>query len=174
MVKKIILLFLLTTSIFKINNYSNNNCKQQYIKKDNKIIEYKDKEIIGKIIIKKINIEKNLYSINSKKNNIEENITILKESIFPDKDNSILFIAAHSGTGDIAYFEELDQLEIDDEITIEYNSKIYNYKVKDIWLEKKNGYINVNKDNKKQLILTTCNPKDDKYQLVINCTEKES
>lgn len=111
---------------------------------------------IGSIIINKLNINKPLYKINSNKNNIEENITILKESIPPKEDNSILIIAAHSGTGPIAFFNELNKLEINDEIIIKYDNKEYKYFVKDIWEEKKNGYININKEPQKQLILTTC------------------
>lgn len=129
---------------------------------------------IGSIIINKLNINKPLYKINSNKNNIEENITILKESIPPKEDNSILIIAAHSGTGPIAFFNELNKLEINDEIIIKYDNKEYKYFVKDIWEEKKNGYININKEPQKQLILTTCSPTKDDYQLIINCIIKES
>lgn len=129
---------------------------------------------IGSIIINKLNINKPLYKINSNKNNIEENITILKESIPPKEDNSILIIAAHSGTGPIAFFNELNKLEINDEIIIKYDNKDYKYFVKDIWEEKKNGYININKEPQKQLILTTCSPTKDDYQLIINCIIKES
>ena len=124
--------------------------------------------------INKINLKEKLYNINSKENNIEQNITILKESILPDKDNSIMFIAAHSGIGKIAYFEELDELKPNDEIILNINNKTYKYIVKEYWEEKKNGYINVNKESKKQLILTTCSPNKDNYQLIINCIEKES
>lgn len=129
---------------------------------------------IGKLVIKKINLEENLYDINNKKNNIEEHVTILKESTMPNTDNSILILAAHSGTGIIAYFNELDKLEINDEVTIYYKNKKYNYIVNNIWEEKKNGFIHIDKSDKKQLILTTCSPNKDNYQLIVNCTEKES
>lgn len=139
-----------------------------------KVRKIDDKEQIGSIFIDKLNINKPLYNINSDKNNIEENITILKESIPPIKDNSILIIAAHSGTGPIAFFKDLDKLNINDEIIINYDNNNYKYYVKDIWEEKKNGYINVNKENKKQLVLTTCSPNNNGYQLIINCVIKES
>jgi len=139
----------------------------------------KDKEIIkknnfGELIINKINLDEELFSINSSENTIEKHVTILKESIYPDDDNSIMIIAAHSGIGRIAYFNELDKLEINDEIVLIYKDKKYIYVVKDIWEEKKNGYININKEKKKQLVLTTCSPNKDNYQLIINCIEKES
>ncbi|MBQ6323211.1 MAG: hypothetical protein IJI22_00065 [Bacilli bacterium] len=72
---------------------------------------YKNQETIGQIIIPKLNIKKNLYRIDSKENTIEKNIEILKDSIFPDQENGLMILAAHSGTGDIAYFNELDKLK---------------------------------------------------------------
>lgn len=134
----------------------------------------KRKEEIEYIIIPKINLKRPLYPINSKENTIEKNIAILKESIMPNDNNSILILAAHSGTGKIAYFEQLDQLTINDEIIIKYHNKNYIYQVKDIWEEKKNGFININKELKKQLVLTTCSPKKNNTQLIINCIIKES
>lgn len=136
------------------------------------IIKYE--KPIGKIIIDKININKDLYNISSKKNNVEENITILKESIFPPNPNSIVFIAAHSGNGKKAYFKNLNKLNKNDNIIIEYKQTRYNYIVNNIWETEKNGYINIQKENNNQLILTTCSPKHKDKQLVINCIEKES
>ena len=155
----IILLLIIPLSILKISNNENT-----------KIINNE----FGKLIIKKINLKEELFPINSDENTIERHVSILKESIYPDKDNSLMIIAAHSGTGKIAYFQELDKLEINDEIVLIYKNNKYTYYVKNIWEEKKNGYININKENKKQLVLTTCSPNKEGYQLVINCIEKES
>lgn len=162
MVKKIYILLLfiiiVTTplSIVKISNTKLNN------------------NIFGMIIINKINLKEELFPINSIENTIERHVSILKDSTYPEENNSLMIIAAHSGIGPIAYFQELDKLELNDEIILIIKNKKYIYKVKDIWEEKKNGYININKENKKQLILTTCSPNKEGYQLVINCIEKES
>lgn len=162
MVKKIYILLLfiiiVTTplSIVKISNTKLNN------------------NIFGMIIINKINLKEELFPINSIENTIERHVSILKDSTYPEENNSLMIIAAHSGIGPIAYFQELDKLELSDEIILIIKNKKYIYKVKDIWEEKKNGYININKENKKQLILTTCSPNKEGYQLVINCIEKES
>lgn len=129
------------------------------------------KEEIGKIIINKINLKRNLYDINSPENNVEKNITILKESIPPTEKESIMILAAHSGTGKIAYFNELDKLELNDSIILLYKNKKYIYIVKNIWEEEKNGYISFNKEKRKQLILTTCSPTNNKKQLIISCIE---
>ena len=123
----------------------------------------------GELIIDKINLKEELFPINSNENTIEKHVSILKESTI-----DLMIIAAHSGIGSIDYFQELDKLELNDEIILIIENTKYIYKVKDIWEEKKNGYINFNKENKRQLILTTCSPNKEGYQLVINCIEKES
>ena len=124
----------------------------------------------GLLIINKINLKEELFPIDSRENTIERHVAILKDSNYP----SLMIIAAHSGIGPIAYFQELDKLELNDEIILIIENKKNIYIVKDIWEEKKNGYININKENKNQLILTTCSPNKEGYQLVINCIEKES
>ncbi len=139
-----------------------------------KIISIKKDERIGTLIIEKINLKEDLYSIDSPHNNIEEHISILKESIPPDKNNSIMMIAAHSGTADISYFKNLHLLQLYDEIILIYDNKTYYYQVAEIWKEKKNGYIHINRKKQKQLILTTCDPTQKDYQLILSCTEKES
>lgn len=189
MVNKVYKYFIILSFIFisltfiKIDNKNSdkilNTISKTSILKEEKIsqlyepIKEEDNKI-GKIIIEKININRPLYNINDSKNNIEENITILKESIMPDKENSIVFIAAHSGTGPIAFFKNLNRLEEEDEVILEYDNKTYRYIVKNIWETEKNGYISVNKEKNNQLILTTCSPNKDKYQLIINCIQKES
>lgn len=143
-----------------------------YNKSPNKNININTKKD-NYLYIEKINLKRKYYNINSKENTIEKNIEILKESIMPDKDNSIVFIAAHSGEGSIAFFNNLIDLDINDKIILYYNNKKYTYYIEYIWEEDKNGYINVNKENKKQLILTTCHPTKHNKQLVINAIIKE-
>lgn len=129
---------------------------------------------IATLLIKKINLKQPIYKINSPNNTIEKHVTILKESILPNENNSIIFLAAHSGTGKIAYFEQLNHLDINDELVLIYQNKKHYYNVIDIWEEEKNGYINVNKAKEKQLVLTTCSPTNKNNQLIINSIEKES
>ncbi len=90
-----------------------------------------------------------------------------------DEEKSLTIIAAHSGTGPIAYFKDLDKLKQNDEIEINYKDNKYTYVVTDIWNTKKSGSINIPKQNNKQLILTTCTPNKKNYQLIINSTLKE-
>lgn len=143
--------------------------KQDIYKQDTQNKE----EIIGNLVIDKINLDMPLYNIESKNNNIEENVTILNESILPPNEKSIIFLAAHSGTSKVSYFNDLDKLKTNDTILLTINNIKNTYQITNIYKQKKNGYIKVNKENKDQLILTTCDPNNDKYQLIINSTKKE-
>lgn len=166
LILSILLVLILPISILKISAKEDN----YPIFKLNIIAE----QPIGTLIIKRLNLKENLYKIGSSKNNIEEHVTILKESIAPNQANSTFFLAAHSGNGKAAYFEELDELKQNDKIELIYKNTKYTYYVKDIFEEKKDGYININKEVSKQLVLTTCSPNRDGYQLIVNCIEKES
>lgn len=143
--------------------------KQDIYKQDTQNKE----EIIGNLVIDKINLDMPLYNIESKNNNIEENVTILNESILPPNEKSIIFLAAHSGTSKVSYFNDLDKLKTNDTILLTINNIKNTYQITSIYKQKKNGYIKVNKENTDQLILTTCDPNNDKYQLIINSTKKE-
>ncbi len=115
--------------------------------------------------IDKINLTKNIYNINSTHNNVEENVTILYD------DKYLIVLAAHSGPASIAYFDNLDKLEINDIVNLNYKDNEITYKVIKIEEQPKDGTIEINKTNTKQLILTTCSKKDKNKQLVIT-TEK--
>lgn len=158
--------------VIKINNLVKIGKNWQIIQKGITKTNQNNQNQIGNLIINKIKINEPLFKITSKDNTIEKHVTILKESVFPTSKNSIIFLAAHSGTGKIAYFEKLDKLKINDEIILNINNETYTYLVKDIYEEKKNGYINVTKEPINQLILTTCSPKKKDYQLIVNCISK--
>lgn len=169
-----IVIIIILYSFCCINIYEENN-KPVKAYKEIPLINIKKEETeqpIGNISIKKINLNKPLYNINSKYNNIEENITILDNSIDPSNDNSIMFLAAHSGPDPIAYFDDLDKLNINDIITLTYNNKNYTYIIKDIWETNKDGNIEVIKEATNQLILTTCSKNNNK-QLIINSIKIE-
>ena len=163
-----IIILISILGIWKTNNKTSINQLPKFL-----IINQNKEKPLGTLIIKKINLKQSIYNKNSTENTVEKNVTVLNESIFPPNENSIIFLAAHSGTGKIAYFQRLDQLQEKDTVILIYNNKKYNYQVKDIWEEEKNGYINVNKEIEDQLILTTCSPTKNNLQLIINCIRKE-
>ena len=118
-------------------------------------------EIIGTLTIDKLNLSKNIYNINSSHNNVEENVTILNDDI------NLIVLAAHSGPGYIAFFDDLEKLKLNDTINLTYNNKNLVYIVTNIEEQTKDGTIEINKTDKQRLILTTCSKKDKNKQLVI-------
>ena len=141
------------------NNYKKSIINENKVK--NSINVKKNHEIIGILKIDKINLNNNIYTITSTHNNIEENVTILNDQ------EELIVLAAHSGPGKIAYFNDLDKLEINDTINLKYKKENLIYKVIKIEEQIKDGTIEINKTNNKRLILTTCSKKDKNMQLVI-------
>lgn len=118
---------------------------------------------IGNITISKISLDAPLYNQNSEHNNVEENVTLLESN----PSNSHFIIAAHSGTGPIAYFKRLEELTIDDEIFLDYNNEIFHYNVIEKYYEIKNGIIHLPAQIKDTLILTTCANKKNQQLILI-------
>lgn len=122
---------------------------------------------IATLTISKIELERPIYALEDPKNNVEENVTLLKESILPPEENSIVFLAAHSGTGEKALFSRLDELEIGDTVSLSFDSYQYTYQVETREEQPKNGHIQVLKNQEEELVLTTCSEQDETKQLVI-------
>ena len=166
-------LFNLRKDSVKINNYkieNNLNLNISHASFMEKIEEEHDN--IATITINDAYIyDKPLYEIHNIKNNINKNITILNGNINPSNNNDILVLAAHSGTGSIAYFKNLYKLKIGNKIIIKYKNIDYLYIVTNIYEEKKNGSIIIEKKNNINLILTTCSYNDN-MQLIVECTLK--
>ena len=132
--------------------------------------EKKEEKInyIAVLKIPKIKLVRGLVDRNSYQNNIKYNVQILKDSSMPDEDKGNVILAAHSGNARISYFKNLDKLVIGDDISIEYNSVIYNYKVIDIYLIDKTGIAEIIRNkNKSTLTLITCKHNTNKQIIVI-------
>lgn len=143
-----------------------------------KINTTKTKEIveapIGTLQIKSINLNNKIYSTNSIHNNIEENVTIIKSAKNIESKDSLIILAAHSGHGQIAYFNNLNMLEKGDQIILTIYNTEYIFIVNNIFEQPKNGHIKISKQENSQLILTTCSTTNLKKQLIVESTIKES
>ena len=94
-------------------------------------------------------------------------ISIDRHSKMPDQNGNFI-LYAHSGNSKIAYFKNLKDLNIDDEIKVYYEGNIYSYKVIKKYTVPKDGYLSVNNDNEnKYITLTTCSQENKKEQIVI-------
>lgn len=122
---------------------------------------------IGTLSIPKINFEKGFLDKNHPDNTIEKNIELLKSSSYPDQQKHNVVIAGHSGTGYLAFFNDLNKLVKGDELFLTYKNKKYIYSIDKIYLEDRRGKIGILKDyNRSSLSLITCTLHDKKHQTV--------
>ena len=114
-------------------------------------------DYIAVLKIPKINLEKGLVAKDSKYNNINYGVEILKESDSPDVINGNVILAAHSGTANISYFRNLDKINVGDEAIIYYQGKTYKYVFSKIYDIEKTGKAVIKRDNNTStLTLVTC------------------
>lgn len=117
--------------------------------------------------IPKINLKREVYQVNSDKNNVDLNVKILKESDMPDKENGSIFLAAHRGNTKVSYFENLHKLVNGDKVFVYYNDKKYEYTINNSFLTEKDGEITFNLNaNKKSIALITCVKEKSDKQIV--------
>lgn len=134
------------------------------------------KEFIGYLEIKKVNLKQGLVSKKSRYNNVKYNIQMLSTSDYPDKSLGNVILAAHSGTGYLAFFKNLYKLKAGDEAKITYKDYVYNYKIVDIYNVPKTGKVKVKRDvHKTCLTLITCthNSKTEQTVYILELTSKD-
>lgn len=115
----------------------------------------------GYLIIPKINMKLGFFNVDNKLNDVSKNIELIETGI-----SNTYLIAAHSGSGKIAYFNDLRYLKIGDEMYLKFKDKTNYYIIANIRNEIKDGTISI--ENKEDyLILTTCDQINKGYQLII-------
>lgn len=148
-----------TNNVFNDEESDNKKQQTQETKKDTTKTQTKNNGnyYIGRLEIPKIGLDRGFVSKSSKDNNIDKNITIIKESTFPDVKGGNFIIAGHSGTGPLAFFNDLYKLTKGDRIYVHYNNKKYAYKIVNIYKQKKTGKIKIYRNKEKTtLTLVTC------------------
>lgn len=139
------------------------NNKQEQIQNNNLQVS----NYIGYLEIPKINLKKGFLEISNKDNDVEKNIYVSPTSSYPDKEKGNLIIAAHSGTGWKAFFNDLYKLTTGDYAYVTYGNKKYTYKIDKIYEQEKTGKIAIYRDYEKTtLTLVTCTNNDSKTQTV--------
>lgn len=143
-----------TEEIIKDENDKNNSSNENY-------------NYIGILEIPKINLKNGFFDINSRYNNVDYNVTIIKGSTFPGTQNNNLILAAHSGNCPVCYFDKLYKLQLNDEAYLFYNNIKYVYKIVDIYNVEKDGTVAIYRDNNKNtLTLITCTRNSNTEQTV--------
>lgn len=122
---------------------------------------------IGILEIPKINLTKGFYSIDSKRNNVDYGLQVIKPSSYPDVDKGMFIIASHSGSASISYFKHLYKIKTEDVVYVHYNQKKYIYVIKKIYTQPKNGQIEIYRNyDVSTIVLVTCTRNDNKTQTV--------
>ena len=124
-------------------------------------------DYIGYLTIPKINLRKGFLDMRSELNNIEQNITVIEGSSYPDKEKGNFIIAAHSGSGWKAFFNDLYKLSTGDVAEVSYKGKKYTYKIVNIYKHEKTGTVAIYRNyDKTTLTLITCTNFDKATQTV--------
>ena len=122
---------------------------------------------IGILEIPKLNLKQGFLDLNSRYNNVNYNITVIKGSTFPDQENNNLILAAHSGACKICYFSTLYKLSVGDDAYIYYKNIKHYYKIVNIYEVDKDGTVPIHRDySKNVLTLITCTKNSNTKQTV--------
>ena len=152
-----LILILSSDSNIKLN--SNYEDTISYIKDNHEIVN------LNKIFLEipKISFIRALDQNNS---NVDKDLWVAKESVFPDFNPSNVIIAGHSGRGSNAYFQNLSKLVLNDIIRLYYKAKIYEYELFQIEEQPKTGTLDILNISKNLITLITCTKNDNYHQTI--------
>lgn len=129
------------------------------------VVDYS--KYLGVLEIPKIGLKRGFYNIDSRYNDIQYNVAMVKGSTLPDVKNGNLILMAHSGWAAISYFEYLYNLSLGDKAYVTYKGKKYTYKLVKVYDVVKNGKVKIVRSyDKTTLTLITCTRNNDKAQTV--------
>lgn len=129
------------------------------------VVDYS--KYLGVLEIPKIGLKRGFYNIDSRYNDIQYNVAMVKGSTLPDVKNGNLILMAHSGWAAISYFEYLYNLRLGDKAYVTYKGKKYTYKLVNVYDVVKNGKVKIVRSyDKTTLTLITCTRNNDKAQTV--------
>lgn len=122
---------------------------------------------LGVLEIPKVGLKRGFYNLDSKYNDIQYNVTLVKGSNMPDVVNGNLILMAHSGDAAVSYFAYLYILKIGDKAYVTYNGNRYAYQVVNIYDVPKTGRVKIVRSYEATtLTLITCTKNNDKAQTV--------
>ena len=135
------------------------------IQKEEVVVDYS--KYFGILEIPRIGLKRGFYNLDSKYNDIEYNVTMVRGSQMPDVDRGNLILMAHSGDSYISFFAYLYVLREGDNVFITYNGIKYQYRIVNIYYVEKNGMVLISRNlDKTCLTLITCTKDDDTSQTV--------
>lgn len=168
----LIILILYCFDIFSFTTITETKNINSFIDNDYVAVDFENKKkregFVALLDVPKISLRKGIYSLNDKHNSVSYGIEMLSGSSFPDRDNTTLILASHSGNSSISYFRNLIYLSKGDIVYLYYNGNKYMYEIIGCYKKKKDGYILVKDFGKGRfMILTTC--KNDELDKQLTC-----
>lgn len=117
--------------------------------------------------IPKIDLKRGVVDSTKNFNSINYAISVDNNSKYPDENGNFI-LYSHSGNSNIAFFNKLYKVEINDNIYVYYNGTKYHYVVTDKYDIEKTGKASViDSKTNKYITLITCNQHKDGYQIVL-------
>ena len=168
----LIILILYCFDIFSFTTITETKNINSFIDNDYVAVDFENKKkregFVALLEVPKISLRKGIYSLNDKHNLVSYGIEMLSGSSFPDRDNTTLILASHSGNSSVSYFRNLIYLSKGDIVYLYYNGNKYMYEIIGCYKKKKDGYILVKDFGKGRfMILTTC--KNDELDKQLTC-----
>lgn len=117
--------------------------------------------------IPKINLKKGMVESTKNFSSINYAISIDKSSNYPNKEGNFI-LYAHSGNSKIAYFRNLNKLNVNDEVFVYYEGVKYSYQIINKYEIEKTGKMEVIRDSNRKLItMVTCISNTNKQVVLI-------
>ena len=135
------------------------------IQKEEVVVDYS--KYFGILEIPRIGLKRGFYNLDSKYNDIEYNVKMVRGSQMTDVDIGNLILMSHSGDAYISYFAYLYYLQIGNSAYITYNGNKYTYNLVNKYDVEKNGTVKIVRSyDKTTLTLITCTKNNDTLQTV--------
>ena len=97
---------------------------------DEEVFVSNEDDVLLELFIPRINLRENVYTIDSSLNDVRYGVEILEDS---DLDINLFFLAAHSGSGRVNYFNDLIYLEVGDVVLVIINGNRLSFVVSDMF-----------------------------------------
>ena len=183
-------ILILTSAVFLINDIVKNKqteklnieLVEEFFEEESEVIQeeqVEEKEEVKKetssptynyiaiLEIPSIGLKRGFVDYGSTYNNVKYNIQVIEHSEMPDVENSNLILAAHNGTSNVSFFDDLDSLKEDSLVYIYYDNVKYIYKINNHYEAKKDGKVEIIRNkNKNAITLITCKKNSNDKHLV--------
>lgn len=122
---------------------------------------------LGVLEIPKIGLKRGFHGTDSRYNDIQYNVTLVKGSTMPDVPNGNLILMAHSGDAYNSYFNYLYRLDVGNSAYVTYKGNRYQYKLVNVYSVPKVGSVTITRNfDRTTLTLITCTNNDPTSQTV--------